>query len=162
MNVTGLPFLLLVVVLALKPPCASAQELIGTAGRTDSLADVQVSFSIGEPISQTIGNGDVSVTQGFLQPRYQLVPIEEELEASSLLSMYPNPTSDITQLSLTDGSMREFRVLLFNLQGKLLQRYTFQGKGSVSLATWSEGLYLIQVDIPSTQQLFSYKLIKSN
>ncbi|MEM7373115.1 MAG: T9SS type A sorting domain-containing protein [Bacteroidota bacterium] len=162
MNFSPLPLLLLVVVLALNPFKGLAQEIIGTAGRSDTVANVIVDFTIGEIMTQTFSNSTNILTQGIHQPVFQIVAIDEELSIIPSFTIYPNPTPDRLHFSFAEGESIEFRVLLLSLQGQLLASHSFQGKGSLSLATWSEGVYLIQVDIPSLQHLLSYKIIKSH
>lgn len=54
---------------------AHAQQIVNPAGQFLSSATMSVEYSVGEPAIETLSGGQEAVTQGFIQPDYDLVCI---------------------------------------------------------------------------------------
>lgn len=141
--------------------CCFGQVIVGTAGDTDSLQDVRIAFTIGEPIVTSFSNEDNILTQGFHQPSYQIVSLDEGFEIPTLqVKIYPNPSSDKVHVSMAEEQTQPFQVSLFSQTGTLLLTDQFSQEGIISVAALAEGIYFLQIEVASTHAQVSYKLIK--
>ena len=67
--------LLLISALLITLTSISGQEVISSAGEHQENANGSISWTIGEPISETISGADAQLTQGFQQPPPADIPI---------------------------------------------------------------------------------------
>jgi len=65
---------------------------------------------------------------------------------NSLFKIYPNPTSGIVQVELTDQAQDEFRIRLMDLNGKLVYETECQGKLCEINLELPGGMYLMNIE----------------
>ena len=70
------------------------QEVISTAGKTQSNSGYEVSWTLGEPVIKTFSAGNSILTQGFHQSKLIITAIGEISEQNNLISVFPNPTNE--------------------------------------------------------------------
>jgi len=116
-------------------------------------------LSIGEPMSTEIAEGDIMISQGFLQ----VTVIGNSVSAEDLLQepiyAYPNPTADKLTLEIPemDGA---YQYQMFDLMGQLIQTNTIESKKEiVNLSSLAEGTYLLKV-IKEGKQSSTLKIVK--
>ncbi|HBF88411.1 MAG TPA: hypothetical protein DDX39_07175 [Bacteroidales bacterium] len=106
------------------PIFATAQsispEVITTGGGYFENNYSSVSITIGEPISETISNGNVVITQGFQQVDYNITSIEDINTISLSMSIFPNPTTDLLTIKVEDFVSQKIQYALFDISGKQL------------------------------------------
>ncbi len=102
---------------------ASAQsispEVIATAGDHYEAGNVQLSWTIGEPIIETVSAGNNIITQGFHQTELTITSVEENNLSNLDVSVYPNPTSDRVVVSIPDNE-NDMVAELYDMKGKLI------------------------------------------
>lgn len=114
-------------------PTLMAQELVGSAGGAGSSASATLSWSVGEPMTETYATGGANrLSQGLLQPELSIVTSMDELGEAWGLSIYPNPTSS-TLLINVPSPLEQAHFLLTDINGKVLQQGTIEKK-----ETWIE------------------------
>ncbi len=97
------------------------QEIIGTSGGTDSIANAEVSWSIGEAIIETATVGSTDITQGFVQPSFTIVSVEEKNLNNWNVSIFPNPAKNYFSVSLSEFSNQELIVKISAINGQLVK-----------------------------------------
>jgi len=142
------------------PVSITAQQVtptvIGSAGETFSNGEVSLTFSIGEPATETLTEGGITITQGFLQGLSGKIGIEENSSKEQLFTIYPNPVTETLFLRINDKSPRGFYVIK-NLQGKILYRGIISGiLSAIPVNNYAPGLYLVSVHL--NDKLFVNKL----
>lgn len=75
------------------------QYVIGSLGGSFTNASIDVNYTAGEAVIETLSSATIIVTQGFQQPLEAGVGLEE-IELFSNLSLYPNPTNDVLNIRL--------------------------------------------------------------
>lgn len=80
--------------------------------------------------------------------------VEEEQQRIPLISVYPNPVTDILQISF-EGATRLFRV--FDLSGRLVSKGSVDQKKGIDFSQLDAGAYLLQFE---GQQIQTFKVIK--
>ncbi len=62
-------------------------------------------------------------------------------EVSDLATLYPNPSSTVVNLNVTERA----RVELMNISGQLLMRSVIEGKGQLNVSSLEPGLYIVKL-----------------
>jgi hypothetical protein len=77
-------------------------EVVASGGNYFENSSGSISFTIGEPVIETLENGNI-LTQGFQQPVLSLTEADEVTEIEIEMTAYPNPTRDRIILSFTES-----------------------------------------------------------
>lgn len=94
-------------------------DVIATAGDHYVSSNAQLSWTIGEPVIETVQAGGNIITQGFHQTTLTVTSIDETSAVSLDVSIYPNPTSDRVIISIPDNQY-DFTVEMYDLNGKMV------------------------------------------
>src|SRR6478609_5245841 len=76
-------------------------EVVATSGDFFSTTAGSLSWTLGEPVVETFSNVASTLTQGFQQCEINLSGIDE-LNTDVCISVYPNPTSGMIYIQLTN------------------------------------------------------------
>ena len=135
-----------------------AQTLIGTSGATVSNSNLSVSYSIGEIATASLQDAQMSITQGFQQPRYTvLTAVNSLFDAHYTLSVFPNPVRD--ELNVKTDYKDFVQYVIYDLSGKTVQSGVFSNN-VIGLARMTPGSYLLQLQAKDPQFSKSIKLVK--
>ena len=141
-------------------PVLLAQQVVATAGSSMRNASGNITYTIGEGVSQTISKGDKTLTQGFHQTTLSVSSINEIKELDFTISVFPNPTYDFVNLVVSKEDVLGFKYQIFDINGKLISQKKLLGNETyVSFQHLSSGLYLLKVK-DGSQELKSFKIIK--
>ncbi len=94
----------------------SAQEVISTQGDSYDNGTNTIDFTIGEPVIETVSDGSNDVTQGFHQTNLTITNIED-LDVNFSVNIYPNPTSDVINLTIEKYEKITFQI--FDMGGEV-------------------------------------------
>jgi hypothetical protein len=136
-----------------------AQEVVSTAGETNTITGYEVSWTLGEPVIQTISSGSTVLTQGFHQSKLTVTAIDELLVSDLELKVYPNPTQDFVTISLS--KMPENLIYsVFDLSGKLLENNRISNLNTkIDMQHYSGGSYILKLK-NKNQLIQTFKIIK--
>jgi hypothetical protein len=136
----------------------SAQVVISTAGETQKISGFEISWTIGEPLIETISAENTILTQGFHQSKLTVTAIEEITNIN--LKVYPNPTSEFITIQFNTLEKNPDYSLL-DFSGKLLEHKTISASTTnVNLKNLASGTYLLKIDDKNARQLQTFKIIK--
>lgn len=95
------------------------RTVIGPAGNTTTVANVNLSWTTGEMITETVVLGSFILNQGFQQsnPPYS-TGIDEELGIKLDYKIYPNPSSDQIKLDLESEVPLFLKIELVDMRGR--------------------------------------------
>jgi hypothetical protein len=130
---------------------AQVQELVSCAGDFFQTPQISISWSLGEPMTETFTGSDIILTQGFQQGIMDLVGVPDgNLYSSFKIEAYPNPTDGkvfIKKGNSQDlGTTTEFNYSILNLQGELLKIGTIDITDSfVDFSSLNQAAYLLVV-----------------
>lgn len=118
----------------------SAQQIISSAAGDAN----GISWTIGEPVTETIITGDAMLTQGF-NPAAIYSPVNLEIiHQEPGLVIFPNPVIDILNIACVDS--QEFTWQLVNLLGqKIITGQSGTGNATVDMTAYPVGNYLLTV-----------------
>jgi len=127
---------------------ASGGDATGTGG--------SVSYTIGQIDYQTSSNANGTVSQGVQQP-YEIYPLGIK-ENAILMSIYPNPTTDILKLELS--SIDQISYQLVDAKGKILiNKAVTELKTDIEMKIYASGTYFLTL-LKSNTKIESTKIIK--
>lgn len=84
----------------------------------------------------------------------QKVVLAEETKAETLVTVYPNPTTDLINIE----SSQPFQLSLINSNGAVIRRMYLEDKQTFDLKNLPTGLYLLRFE--NRKQVFSKKVVK--
>jgi len=123
-----------------------SQQVVSTAGTCASGTNVQISWTIGEPVIETFTGTSVILTQGFHQSKLTITALERFILPSLELKVYPNPFLSQLHIAVVKGDWDNLEYFLFSLDGKLLQQKVAENQTeTMNLESFTSGAYLLKV-----------------
>jgi len=115
-------------------------------------------LSIGEPMNTELSEGDILISQGFLQVSIaETTDIDDLLEES--INVFPNPTTAVLTLELPEMS-GSYQYQLFNSMGAEIEMRELELiRTEVDLSSLSSGTYFIKV-IKGSEHSKTLKIVK--
>ena len=143
-------------------PYLQAQQTFSSAGGVSQLANINISWTVGQPI-QTYG---VS-TEGIYTIGYQQPNIIAPIPTSNLLpidgvKVYPNPTVNELNIELPESMLgAPLNIQLFTANGQPLQSKVEAASfnKSIDLSNYPSGHYLLRLE--SAGKTNTYPIIKT-
>ncbi len=126
------------------------RQVIGSGGKHVKIADLQISFNIGEPQVKTIKGNNITLTQGFEQGEMRVLGIEP-LEGEMKVSAFPNPSRGNLKLELEAAIPGSYRIEVFDVNGKRVLdpeelMITRKVSTSLDLRPLAAGTYIIRIE----------------
>lgn len=142
-------------------------DIITSAGNFENGASGSISWTLGEPVSETVTSANNSVTQGFHQTF--CCPIITAIETSEInnLLVYPNPASQKVTINFGKSLTGQYKITLTDLQGRILIADKFYCDREASayrlnLSQYTEGIYLLNIHNIETGTKNIYRINKIN
>jgi len=101
-----------------------SQTVISSSGDHFQNGTASLSWTLGEPIINSLENGSARLSQGFHQP-YLTVSQVSEYETTNPVRVYPNPSSAMLNIEFSNSG--EYQVELLDILGRILQSYEIRG-----------------------------------
>jgi hypothetical protein len=136
---------------------ASAQEVISASGTEFIQPSGSITYTLGEPVVETVSNSNSTLTQGFNQPWIDIntdvngpVPVN--------ISIYPNPTRHYLHLDIAD-SPSGHRYEFFDAKGALVLSGRVEDRlTTLDIQHLSSGGYVFRLYSPQATIPYSYKI----
>ncbi len=142
-----------------------SQSVTAASGGQFENSQGQVSFTLGEPVIETIGDASNTLTQGFHQSKLTVVGIYENLKEISV-KIFPNPTSETANVQFEGLDAQDYELQLFDVNGSLVQIPTSQTASNLvqlKLNSMAAGTYFLQVKSKkNNDEVNAYRIIKSH
>lgn len=138
-----------------------SQQGIVSAGGNQTSNSGSISFSIGQISDRTNSNSSFTISEG-IQQAYEIYTLSSsKLTFKFDVKIFPNPTSDVLQVSFSNLLKEEIEFQLFDLNGSLIsnERIT-EEKINLNMSNFSIGPYLLKM-YSSNKLINSYKIIKN-
>jgi len=138
-----------------------AQEVISSAGAYQSSANLQVSWTIGEPMVETFSAGGIILTQGFHQSKLVVTAIDPIPLAGFDIELYPNPTSGDINIKLNKGNISRLRFSLFTSEGKQIRQQEFSSQvEKINMQLLAPGYYMLKIALDTDTPVETFKIVK--
>ncbi|MEN8118488.1 MAG: T9SS type A sorting domain-containing protein [Bacteroidota bacterium] len=139
---------------------ANAQEVVSSAGETQSASGYEISWTIGEPVIETVTDGTNTLTQGFHQSKLTVTAINEFPVSEIGLKVYPNPTENFVHIHFSE-LIENVHYALYNNAGSLIENNTIRStKTKLNLKQYASGQYILKLTQDTNQPLQTFKIIK--
>ena len=140
----------------------NAQNVTATSGGSGTVGTMTVNYTIGEAFVATYQNGGSILTQGFHQPYYTVVAVEENFPLGTL-KIFPNPTTSILQVQFELPNFDDINVSLLDMTGKIIVTSKVNSDiWQTDLSGLANGYYLLSVSDFNNSKSSSFKIFKSN
>ena len=150
--------LLLLLISSIGQAQSISKQVIGTAGKTQSNSNLKVSWTAGEPVVGLMTAGNNQLGNGYYPAlNLQALSVEDNV-LDVQLKIYPNPTSQ--SLYVTHPDMNSFGIQILDLNGKQLYSGTISKEEPLDVSNYTQGLYLVTIEITTTNKKNTYKIIK--
>jgi len=124
-----------------------AQEVVTTAGSNGETSSGSLSWTVGEPVIETITDGTNTLTQGFQQSKLTVTAVFELPGLDFTISVFPNPASDFLTVKVENNDkLTGLMYYLYNINGKLLLLKQIEGnETTISMIHFKPSTYILKV-----------------
>jgi len=138
-------------------------DVMSCFGGSAQNATVQLTWTSGEPLYETVSNNSGILTQGFNQVLYITTDIFDlSTETGYILKAYPNPTQNIVNISMISDKSTKLNLKVLDLQGKTI--FTLKTENNleqIDFSNFSSGIYFLNIS-DNKQIIKTFKIIKIN
>lgn len=135
--------------------------VVGSAGEHYSNGFGALTWSLGEPVTETYSKSKHFLTQGFQQPTVIIVTSAWEVEPDEPVLVYPNPFVDRIILERTHGV---FHAEVLDLQGRIMKsteiNFQHQSSYTLELDQLSPTMYILRLWDVKTSIFYHVKIQK--
>ena len=139
-------------------------QVISASGKTGTQGGLTFTYTVGEPVITTLSGDTRKLTQGFHQPELCTVVSTKDFDLADWdIEVFPNPTANVLTVRFSNAKGNTLRASVFNLLGQamLTNRPLTQPEGSrLDCAAWQPGVYILQLQDPSTSGVASVRFIR--
>jgi hypothetical protein len=126
------------------------RDVVSTSGGYANNSDLSVSWTIGEPVTETFASNNFVLYQGFQQGEYIVeVPESNENGINDIyIDVYPNPAGDFLVVDFKDPDKSNFTLNLYSLNGKKIfskKADPFSKNKYINLSEYQSGTYILKV-----------------
>ena len=152
--------LIIILILFLAGSVVSAQQVVSSNGDSKSAAGVEVSWTLGEAVIETLISGSNTLTQGFHQTKITITALSEILFPGLDIKVFPNPTPEIITIQFSEY-MEGSRYWLYDLRGKLLENKLISSADmEINMKNYASGQYILKLTNKSRQSIQTFQIIK--
>ena len=135
-----------------------SKQVIGAAGKTQSMGNSKLSWTVGEPVVGLMTAGGNQLGNGYYPAmNLQALSVEDNV-LDVQLRVYPNPTSQSLYVSHPD--MNSFGITIVDLNGKQMYLGTINKEGPLDVSNYTQGMYLVTIENKASNKKNTYKIIK--
>lgn len=96
--------------------------VMSNQGGYSSLSGGSISWSVGEPVSESYTAPNNITTMGFHQPELAILTLVAEQGANQNILVFPNPVKDVLNVNFTGLNSGNYKVELVDDLGKLIYK----------------------------------------
>jgi len=144
-----------------------AQQVVSTSGNHAENGSVQISWTVGETVIETLINGNNILTQGMHQSKLTVTAIQEVVGPGLEIIAFPNPATDCIHLQLNsilhfpaDDRGKDFSFQLYDLNGKLLlYKHIEDPETVIRMEGYTSSTYFLKI-LENTKEIKTFKILK--
>jgi len=142
------------------------RQVIAAAGgySVDTHSGLNLSWTLGETITETIYGNTLVLTQGFQQPdTLNIVGVREVPLEELGLKVFPNPAAFEVNIQIAKPEMMPLWLRVFNLNGRMaFTRLITQEISTLDVSSLASGSYYLHFYSSERQLAAIAKILKSN
>jgi hypothetical protein len=138
-------------------------QVVATAGNYSENGGISISWTLGEPVIETAVATDVTLTQGFQQPDYNVVLVEHVSSPELDVNVFPNPTTGMLNIQWTGSTDANATIQLFDISGKQIinqQVVTGNSTGTVNISELANATYILKIVAKDLTFSKEYRIVK--
>lgn len=137
-----------------------SQVTVNASGGGSKTIDGSIEYSIGNVFYNSVTTNAGSIAEG-VQHTYDITTVGiQEQDFNISLSVFPNPTSDLLNLS-TCFITKGYSFQLIDLLGNQLEIQPIESNQSIiSMISYNTGTYILNINSEDNKVLKSFKIIK--
>ena len=156
------PYFLIFLITIISFAKSYSQESVTVSGNTATGTGGSSSYSVGQITYTSQTSSDGLITLGVQQP-YEIVTLGKDDFATINLVMfaYPNPTTDLLNLVVSDDKWNNLSYQLFDINGRILTdlKKITASERSVSMQELQRGIYFLAIN-SENKTIKTFKIIK--
>ena len=142
---------------------STSPEVIAGAGTHSTTANAQVSWTVGEVVTQTLSSGTNTATQGFHQTLLTVTAIDPPI-ADFHVDVFPNPAS--TMLNVRFSKSETTRLEIVDMHGRIVLACEHEEADArtLNVTQLSQGAYMLRVqgEAPARIQQFKIQVVQTH
>ena len=119
---------------------------------------------VGAPYSATLSsaNGSLEISSSYGDATYEETTLStEELKLQSSIRVFPNPTTYLVSIDLTQLPKNEYQLFLVDFSGKTVyKKQTGNNVETIDMNVYNTGIYSLQVQIKGAKTVNTFKIVK--
>jgi len=136
-----------------------SKQVVSAAGKTQSNSNLEITWTLGEPIVGLMTNGGNQLGNGY-HPSLNLQALSmEENNLDLQIKVYPNPTTQL--LYVSHPELNSFGVQIVDLNGKQIYSGTISKDQPLDVSNYSQGIYMVTIENKENTKKNTYKIIKN-
>ena len=160
MKITLIPLVLLLWSTSVYGQTIEPSNFISHANYHQNAQGASLYASFCEVATEFMSEGDVSISQGFLQTYLQLVPVENTLFPDLKIKIGPIPCT--TYLTIEKSVDKELIADILNTNGQVIStRILLHTQNHIEVSNLPAGTYFIRIKDGETPVFETFKFIKS-
>ena len=139
-------------------------EVIATAGDYFVGSNASLSWTIGEPIIETVSADGITLTQGFQQSYYMILAVQDNDTDTYDVRIYPVPARDFINIEITSSvypanlNLELFDVMGMQVYETFIESTTFHEK--IQLSQYQTNMFFLKITNTANQQVKTFKILK--
>ena len=136
-------------------------EILSSGGAQFSTTDIQLTWTLGEPLITTYSTDQLQLSQGFQQGNLSITSRAANI-GKVAIRLYPNPVVDLLLFEWPE-SPRAIELRLFNASGKLVLERSYSElalPNSIDFSPFPAGSYFLYLHSQDYRQFNSFQIIK--
>ena len=136
----------------------NAQEVISASGDYFENANVSISWTLGETMTETLTDGTNILTQGFQQSRLSASSVFELEDMGITVKISPNPTQDFINLYI--DNIEGINYQLYDFNGKIIKQAEVNSCNTrIFFSEFSSAAYFLKI-MKGSQVINTFQIIK--
>lgn len=137
-------------------------QVLANQGNSSTIDGISLSWTIGEPIIETVENSQVILNQGFHQAVFNTT-LNIDQENISSLAFWPNPVSNLLNINIESSEDSILSFSLFEVSGRFIKKKVLritEPNIFINVSDLSSGIYMLHVTSSTGSINQTHKIIK--
>jgi len=138
--------------------------IISTSGHVNKTNSYSLIWTLGELVIETDTSTTNQLTQGFQQPEYLYVSINNKVGEPLSIETFPNPTNGKISFRVKSSEINKLRIDIFDITGKNVSNknisITQGGISTINISPLSPNIYFMRIYLPDGSLFETVKIIK--
>jgi hypothetical protein len=136
-------------------------EVFAVSGGSNTVGDINLTWTIGEPFTETFINNEYRLSQGFNQDSIIITLIESNIFTPIEVAVYPNPTNSIIKIDIKSEKSLRTRSVIYDFNGKeLFGMITGDNNYEINLSAYQKGVYILIIYNDQNNFIRKFKIEK--